>query len=131
MRREQTTTAAAEPPAVADPPEGATTATPPEAPARTPTATGGARAPRLAYVGALGDEKATTAVGFLQRAIAFYRRHGIAVERVMSELNDAIAEATCDPAIPAFAAEVDESDRRRNERRSVVPDRRIAERRER
>jgi transposase InsO family protein len=42
-------------------------------------------ATRLAYVEVLGDEKATTAVGFLQRAIAFYRRHGIAVERVMSD----------------------------------------------
>jgi transposase InsO family protein len=42
-------------------------------------------ATRLAYVEVLGDEKATTAVGFLQRAIAFYRRHGITVERVMSD----------------------------------------------
>jgi transposase InsO family protein len=42
-------------------------------------------ATRLAYVEVLADEKATTAVGFLQRAIAFYRRHGISVERVMSD----------------------------------------------
>jgi transposase InsO family protein len=42
-------------------------------------------ATRLAYVEVLGDEKATTAVAFLTRAIAFYRRHGITVERVMSD----------------------------------------------
>jgi transposase InsO family protein len=42
-------------------------------------------ATRLAYVEVLGDEKSTTAVGFLHRAIAFYRRHGIAVQRVMSD----------------------------------------------
>src|SRR5207244_8316420 len=41
--------------------------------------------PRLAYVEVLDDEKATTAVGFLRRAVAFYRRHGISVERVMSD----------------------------------------------
>jgi transposase InsO family protein len=42
-------------------------------------------ATRLAYVEVLGDEKALTAVGFLKRAIAFYGRHGIAVERVMTD----------------------------------------------
>ena len=42
-------------------------------------------ATRLAYVEVLHDEKATTAVGFLQRAIAFYRRHGITAERVMTD----------------------------------------------
>ena len=42
-------------------------------------------ATRLAYVEVLHDEKAITAVGFLQRAIAFYRRHGITVERVMTD----------------------------------------------
>ena len=36
---------------------------------------------RLAYVEVLGDEKATTAIAFLRRALAFYRRHGITVER--------------------------------------------------
>ena len=33
----------------------------------------------------LADEKATTAAGFLRRAVAFCRRHGINVERVMSD----------------------------------------------
>jgi transposase InsO family protein len=42
-------------------------------------------ATRLAYVEVLADEKATTAVGFLKRAIAFYRRHGITVQRVMTD----------------------------------------------
>jgi transposase InsO family protein/transposase-like protein len=40
---------------------------------------------RLAYAEALSDEKATTAIGFLARAIAFYARHGITVERVLTD----------------------------------------------
>jgi transposase InsO family protein len=40
---------------------------------------------RLAYAEVLADEKSTTAVGFLRRALAFYRRHGIRVERVLSD----------------------------------------------
>jgi transposase InsO family protein len=48
---------------------------------------------RLAYAEVLKDEKATTAVGFLERAIAFYRRHGIKVERVLSD-NGACYRAT-------------------------------------
>jgi transposase InsO family protein len=40
---------------------------------------------RLAYVEVLDDEKATTAIAFLHRAIAFYRRHGIAVERLITD----------------------------------------------
>jgi transposase InsO family protein len=40
---------------------------------------------RLAYVEVLEDEKATTAVGFLTRALAFYRSYGIRVERVMTD----------------------------------------------
>jgi transposase InsO family protein len=42
-------------------------------------------ATRLAYVDVLGDEKATTAIGFLRRALAFYARHGIKVARVMTD----------------------------------------------
>jgi transposase InsO family protein len=42
-------------------------------------------ATRLAYVEVLPDEQASTAVGFLRRAIAFYSRHGISVERVMTD----------------------------------------------
>ena len=40
---------------------------------------------RLAYAEVLPDEKATTAIGFLRRAVAFYRRHGIRVERVLTD----------------------------------------------
>jgi transposase InsO family protein len=42
-------------------------------------------ATRLAYVEVLTDEKATTAAGFLRRAVAFYRSHGINAESVMSD----------------------------------------------
>jgi transposase InsO family protein len=42
-------------------------------------------ATRLAYAEVLPDEKAATAVGFLRRALAFFRRHGFRVERVMSD----------------------------------------------
>jgi transposase InsO family protein len=42
-------------------------------------------ATRLAYVEVLPDEKAATAVGFLRRALAFYRAHGISVERVLTD----------------------------------------------
>jgi transposase InsO family protein len=42
-------------------------------------------ATRLAYVEVLPDEKATTAIGFLRRALAFYRSHGIDVEGVMTD----------------------------------------------
>jgi transposase InsO family protein len=40
---------------------------------------------RLAYVEVLTDEKATTAIAFLARAAAFYRRHGITVERLITD----------------------------------------------
>jgi transposase InsO family protein len=42
-------------------------------------------ATRLAYAEVLNDERATTAVGFLRRAVAFYRSMGIRVERVMTD----------------------------------------------
>jgi transposase InsO family protein len=40
---------------------------------------------RLAYVEVLDDEKATSAIAFLQRAISFYATHGITVQRVMTD----------------------------------------------
>jgi transposase InsO family protein len=40
---------------------------------------------RLAYAEVLPDEQASTAIAFLRRAIAFYRRHGITVERVLTD----------------------------------------------
>jgi transposase InsO family protein len=42
-------------------------------------------ATRIAYVEVLADEKAVTAVGFLKRAVAHYKAHGIRVERVMTD----------------------------------------------
>jgi transposase InsO family protein len=42
-------------------------------------------ATRLAYAEVLPDEKASTAVAFLRRAIEFYARHGITVERVITD----------------------------------------------
>ena len=40
---------------------------------------------RLAYAEVLTDEKAATAIGFLRRALAFYRRHGIKVEQLLTD----------------------------------------------
>jgi transposase InsO family protein len=40
---------------------------------------------RLAYAEVLTDEKAATVVGFLRRAIAFFARHGIVVERLLTD----------------------------------------------
>ncbi len=50
-------------------------------------------ATRLAYVEVLPDEKAPTAIGFLKRAIAFYRSHGIVVERLMTDNGPAYRSA--------------------------------------
>jgi transposase InsO family protein len=40
---------------------------------------------RLAYAEVLADEKASTAVGFLRRARAFYHRHGIEVQELLTD----------------------------------------------
>ena len=40
---------------------------------------------RLAYAEVLPDEKATTAIAFLNRAIAFFARYGIHVKRVLTD----------------------------------------------
>jgi transposase InsO family protein len=40
---------------------------------------------RLAYAEVLPDEKATTAIAFLRRALAFFERHGIQVERLLTD----------------------------------------------
>jgi transposase InsO family protein len=42
-------------------------------------------ATRLAYAEVLSDEKAATAVAFLARALTFFARYGITVERVMTD----------------------------------------------
>ena len=48
---------------------------------------------RLAYAEVLPNQKATTAVGSLQRAVAFYRRRGIRVERVLTDNGSAYVSA--------------------------------------
>jgi transposase InsO family protein len=58
-------------------------------------------ATRLAYAEVLPDEKAATAVGFLRRALRFFRRHGITVERVMTDNGSAYRSA-----LHAFACRV-------------------------
>jgi transposase InsO family protein len=40
---------------------------------------------RLAYAEALPDEKATTVVAFLRRAVSFYQQHGITIEQLMTD----------------------------------------------
>jgi len=40
---------------------------------------------RLAYVEVLDDERATTAAGFLKRAIAFFARYGICVKAILTD----------------------------------------------
>jgi transposase InsO family protein len=40
---------------------------------------------RLAYAEVLRDERAATAIGFLRRALAFFARYGIRVERVLTD----------------------------------------------
>jgi transposase InsO family protein len=49
---------------------------------------------RLAYAEVLPDEKAVTAIGFLRRAVAFYRRYGITVERVITDNGSCYRAAT-------------------------------------
>ncbi len=41
----------------------------------------------------LPDEKATTAIGFLRRAVGFYRRYGIQVERLLTDNGSAYRSA--------------------------------------
>ena len=48
---------------------------------------------RLAYAEVLPDERQETAIGFLERALAFYRRHGIRVERVLTDNGPAYLSA--------------------------------------
>jgi transposase InsO family protein len=50
-------------------------------------------ATRLAYAEVLADERSPTAIGFLERALAFYRSHGIAVKRLMTDNGSAYVSA--------------------------------------
>jgi transposase InsO family protein len=40
---------------------------------------------RLAYAEVLGDERAITVVAFLRRAVAFFQRHGMTVQQLMTD----------------------------------------------
>jgi len=62
-------------------------------------------ATRLAYAEVLVDEKATTCVGFLERAAAFFRRYGIkAIERVMTDNGSAYVSGAFATAVAALGA---------------------------
>ena len=50
-------------------------------------------ATRLAYAEVLPDEKTTTVIGFLRRAVAFYGSHGFTVERLMTDNGSAYRSA--------------------------------------
>ena len=50
-------------------------------------------ATRLAYAEVLGDERKATAIGFLRRAVAFFRGHGIRVERLLTDNGNAYRSA--------------------------------------
>jgi transposase InsO family protein len=50
-------------------------------------------ATRLAYAEVLADEKATTAIGFLRRALAFFKRHGMQVQELLTDNGSAYRSA--------------------------------------
>jgi len=50
-------------------------------------------ATRFAYVEVLADERASTAVGFLSRAVKFFARHGVTVEAVLTDNGSAYRSA--------------------------------------
>jgi transposase InsO family protein/transposase len=50
-------------------------------------------ATRLAHAEVLSDERAVTAIAFLRRCLAFYRAHGVRVERVMTDNGSAYVSA--------------------------------------
>jgi transposase InsO family protein len=58
---------------------------------------------RLAYAEVLRDQKASTAIGFLRRALAYYRRHGIRVERILTDNGSCYCAATYKLACRALA----------------------------
>ena len=48
---------------------------------------------RLAYAEVLADERAKTAIAFLRRAVAFFERHAIKVERLLTDNGGAYRSA--------------------------------------
>jgi hypothetical protein len=59
---------------------------------------------RLAYAEVLADEKASTAIGFLGRAIAFFERHGMTVERLLTDTRQSSRRRRATAIIVAAAA---------------------------
>ena len=60
---------------------------------------------RLAYAEVLPDQNRRTVIGFLRRAVAFYARHGITVQRVLTDNGGATApRSTLPPAAPSRSA---------------------------
>jgi hypothetical protein len=59
---------------------------------------------RLAYAEVLPDEKAVTAAGFLRRAVAFYARHGITVEQLLTDNGSAYISVSCFKNLAGFRA---------------------------
>ena len=60
---------------------------------------------RLAYAEVLQDEKASTAIAFLRRAVAFFAGHNITVERVMTDNSSPTSAAhTASPAPSSASA---------------------------
>jgi len=60
-------------------------------------------ATRLAYAEVLPDEKATTAIRFLRRAVAFYKRHGMQVQELLTDNGSAYRSAVHAIACRALA----------------------------
>lgn len=50
-------------------------------------------ATRLAYAEVLPDEKATTAIAFLRRALVFFKRHGMEVQELLTDNGSAYKSA--------------------------------------
>jgi transposase InsO family protein len=48
---------------------------------------------RLAYAEVLPDQRALTAIGFLRRAVAYYRHYGITIERLLTDNGSAYVSA--------------------------------------
>jgi transposase InsO family protein len=59
---------------------------------------------RLAYAELLPDETSATSAGFIRRAAAFYARHGIRIERVMSD-NGVSYKSAFTEAVEALGAQ--------------------------
>ena len=60
-------------------------------------------ATRLAYAEVLSDERATTAIAFLGRAIAFFKRHGMQVQELLTDNGSAYRSAVHAIACRALA----------------------------